>query len=308
MTAAAAETATIAFRTPAAAPRWQRWLWYSPLARIVIFAATTAALVFVLRLLAASLGWTARSAPAAAHVAALLLVGVLPAVATYLFLCRAIERRWPAELAWRRIVPDGVVGTLAGVALISAVVAVLWLAGSYRVTGTNGEARWWMWLLAGGLVTGVVEEIAMRGVLFHISEEGLGTWSALALSSLVFGIVHLGNPNATAWSAIAIAIEAGLLLGLVYHVWRSLPLCIGVHMGWNMAQGPLYGVPVSGSATPSWLIATREGPAWLTGGEFGAEASVVAVAISLGCSLVLVALALRRHSIVAPAFLRRRGR
>jgi uncharacterized protein len=310
MIAAAADMgpAGLAFRTPAAAPRWQRWLWYSPVARIVIFAASTAAAVFVLRLLAGSLGWTAKTASAPAHAAALVVVGVVPALAAYLFLCRVVERRWPAELAWRRVLPDGLLGTVAGVALISAVVAVLWLAGSYRVTGTNAQAPSWMWLLAGGLVAGIVEEVMIRGVLFRITEEGLGTWSALALSSLVFGIGHLGNANATAWGAIAIAIEAGLLLGLVYHLWRSLPLCMGVHMGWNSAEGPLYGTPVSGLPTPSWLTSTLEGPQWLTGGAFGLEASVLAVAISFACSLALLALALRRHTIVAPPFLRRLGR
>ena len=66
-------------------------------------------------------------------------------------------------------------------------------------------------------------------MLFRIVEEGLGTWWALAISALLFGAIHIANPGATLWSSAAIAIEAGLLFGLLYHVTRSLPLCMGVH-------------------------------------------------------------------------------
>jgi hypothetical protein len=95
-----------------------------------------------------------------------------------------------------------------------------------------------------------------------------------------------------------------LLLGLIYHVSRSLPLCIGVHLAWNFAQGTIYGIPVSGGQEKGWLLSSRSGPDWLSGGSFGAEASVAAVGVSLLCSLALLAVALRRHTIVAPNFAR----
>ena len=98
--------------------------------------------------------------------------------------------------------------------------------------------------------------------------------------------------------------EAGLLLGLIYHVWRSLPMCAGAHMGWNFVQGTVYGIPVSGSQSQGWLVSTRTGPDWLGGGPFGAEASVIAVAVSLLCSLALLAVALRRQTFVVPRFAR----
>lgn len=91
-----------------------------------------------------------------------------------------------------------------------------------------------------GLGAGIGEEILFRGVLFRIVEEGLGTWAALLVSALFFGAVHLGNPGATLWSSATIAIEAGLLFGLLYHVTRSLYLCMGVHAAWNFMQGTVY--------------------------------------------------------------------
>jgi len=155
-----------------------------------------------------------------------------------------------------------------------------------------------------GLGAGIGEEIMFRGVLFRIVEEGLGTWWALAISALLFGALHIANPGATLWSSAAIAIEAGLLFGLLYHVTRSLAICMGVHAAWNFAQGTIYGIPVSGARADGWLVSTRSGPDWLSGGVFGAEASVVALGLCTLCSLGLLVVALRRGSIVPPRWRR----
>ena len=100
------------------------------------------------------------------------------------------------------------------------------------------------------------------------------------------------------WSGIAITIAAGLMLGLLYHVTRSLAVCIGFHAAWNFFEGPFYGSPVSGFKTDGWLMSTFTGPDWLTGGTFGLDGSAVLVAV---CSLITIGLlivALRRGSLV----------
>jgi len=260
--------------------------------------------MFLVQVGFAWLGWSGKSASMYQRATGFFFSLAIPTLAAYLFLVRGIERRRPAELAWRRLLPHGLAGFAMGSLLISAVVGVLWLLGSYHVLGTNPQAPWATSLLVGGLASAIAEELAFRGVLFRVTEEGWGTWFALALSALVFGILHTANYAATAWSSMAIAIEAGLLLGLVYHVWRSLPLCMGVHLGWNFMQGTVYGIPVSGAQSQGWLVSTRTGPDWLSGGSFGAEASAVTVGLSLLCSLALVARTLRRRTIVGPSFVR----
>jgi membrane protease YdiL (CAAX protease family) len=288
----------IAFTTPPAAPRWKRWLLFSPLARIVIFVLLFMALSFALGALLRPLGWLGKDAPATLHALAQFLMRAVPALLAYLLLVRFVERRAVTELAPRRLLPDGALGTLAGLLLFSAVVGALYLLGSYHVTGTNPDAPWVPALLMVGLGAGIGEEIICRGVLFRIVEEGLGSWWALVISALFFGAAHIANPGATLWSSAAIAIEAGLLLGMIYHVTRSLSLCMGLHAAWNFAQGTIYGIPVSGTPANGWLVSTRSGPDWLSGGVFGAEASVIALSVSLLCSLALLAVALRRGSIV----------
>ena len=294
----------LAFATPADAPTWQRWLVFSPVARIVFFIVMFAALSF-------AVGFGAHSAGVAKAAMngpfwQLVFRAVLPLVA-YVVLVRSIERRRLRELDLRRLLPDGMSGLAAGAALFSAVVGVLWLLGSYHVVGVNAHPHWIVAALTVGLGAGIGEEIMFRGVLYRVAEEGLGTWFALLISALFFGAVHLGNPGATLWAGAAIAIEAGILFGLLYLVTRSLWVCMGLHAAWNFMQGTVYGIPVSGTAADGWLVSTRTGPDWLSGGVFGAEASVIALGLCLLASAGLLAVAVRRGLIVPPRWRRTPG-
>ncbi len=296
--------ASVAFVTPASAPRWKRWLVFSPLARIVIFIALFMAGVVLAEHAMHAIGW-GKGAPALQRGLAQLLGRSMPPLIAYLVLVKLIERRRMTELAPRKLIPHGLLGLAFGTLLFSAVVGVLWLLGSYHVTGFNAHADWLPALLMVGLGAGIGEEIMFRGVLFRIVEEGLGSWWALVISALFFGAAHIANPGATLWSSAAIAIEAGLLFGMIYHLTRSLPVCMGLHAAWNFAQGTIYGIPVSGTPADGWLVSTRSGPDWLSGGVFGAEASVIALALCTLCTIGLLIVALRRGSIVRPAWRRR---
>ena len=287
-----------AFTAPADATRWQRRLLYSPLARLVIFVLMLAALSAALFALLHVTGIGAAGSSALSRAVANLLMRALPAVIAYLLLVKLIERRAVTELAPRRALPDIALGVAGGLVLFSAVIGVLWLAGSYHVIGVDPAAPWLPALLGAGLGAGIGEEIITRGALFRMTEEGLGTAWALGLSAAFFGFAHMFNPGATLWSSLAIAVEAGLLFGMLYHVTRSLWPCMGLHAAWNFAQGSVYGVPVSGLKAQGWLVSTRSGPDWLSGGVFGAEASVIALALCLVVTAGLIGLARRRGSVI----------
>jgi len=170
-------------------------------------------------------------------------------------------------------------------------VAVLALAGNYHVDGRAqgfGALRVLAMPLVAAVGAGVIEELALRGLVFRLVEEALGTWWSLALSALLFGALHLGNPHATLASAAAIAFEAGILLAAAYLVTRRLWLPMGIHAAWNFVQGGVFGIPVSGGESLGWLHSRLTGPAWLSGGGFGAEATVAAFAACLCAGLVLL--------------------
>lgn len=114
------------------------------------------------------------------------------------------------------------------------------------------------------------------------------------------------NPNATAWSSLAIGIEAGILFSAVYMYTRRMWLALALHMAWNYTQGIIFGVSVSGFDQEGIIKPIIEGPEILTGGSFGLEASVVSVVISLVISYYFIQLSIIEKKIVLPAWKRRK--
>jgi uncharacterized protein len=151
---------------------------------------------------------------------------------------------------------------------------VLAALGAYRVLGVGSAMPALVGLLA-MIGVALIEEGALRGVILPRVERLLGPWWALLITSLLFGVAHLANPNASALAAIAIALEAGLALGGLYLLTRRLWAPVAMHAAWNWVCGPLLGVPLSGTVPPSWLEAELTGSVLLTGGSFGPEASIV---------------------------------
>ena len=270
----------------------------SPFMRIVYFIALLAGLRFVSGWMAKATALAPNSLKTMDASLASTLWAILPFLLAYWLLAKLIERRKLDELAWRKF-PHLPWGLLAALLLFSVVTFELWAAAAYTITGWGHAPLWTLFLLT-AVVPGITEEIVSRGILFRLTEEGLGTWIALAFSSLFFGFAHSFNPGATLWTSVAISVEAGLLFGLLYHVTRSLWWCIGLHAGWNFIQGAVFGIPVSGIAVDGLADSTLQGPDWLDGGGFGAEASVLTVVTCCIASLWLLRRMLGDRSVVPP--------
>jgi len=156
------------------------------------------------------------------------------------------------------------------------------------------------------IVPAFMEELLFRGILFRWLEEFGGSWFALALTSALFGIGHIFNPNATALASFAIALEAGVLLGGAYMLTRNLWMAIGLHAAWNFTQGWIFDVPVSGTDQHGMVEARLSGPELLSGGAFGLEASLIAMVLATAAGVALVVLAVRRGELIRPWWVRRR--
>ncbi len=221
------------------------------------------------------------------------------ALVTYRLYVRLAEARSVQELSLKGAFSEFGLGMVMGAGLFTAVIGVIWLLGSYQVTGFNGPEVL-LAPLAVAVASGFGEEIIFRGVIFRITEESLGTWWALGISGLIFGMLHLGNPNATLWGGIAIALEAGILLAAAYMLTRRLWLAIGLHAAWNFTQGGIFGVNVSGFEFEGLLQSHLTGPELISGGALGAEGSIVAVLICLAAGIALVIRARQIGHIVLP--------
>ena len=200
------------------------------------------------------------------------------------------EHRPITELDLNRIWKDQALGLLLGVLYFGAVVGLMALAGSYTITSARFNLMPQLTAFMLFYVVAVFEEIIFRGVIFRLIDDRWNTALALIISAVLFGALHYWNPGASLWSSCAIAIEAGLLLGAAYKHFGTLWLPIGIHWAWNYVQGNVLGFAVSGVQTSDKIFSPIiTGSDWITGGAFGAEASVPAVGVGLLLTIVLLA-------------------
>lgn len=228
------------------------------------------------------------------------VAGAVVAVLVYVGLVRLLENRRPvAEVSPRGAVVGVAIGLLVGAVLFSAVIGIIAAAGHYRVVALGSVAGA---IAVLGLMcsTAVAEELLFRAVLFRIIERWMGTWLALAVSALIFGLLHLANPGATLFGALAIAVEAGVLLGAAYALTRTIWFAVGIHLAWNFMEGGVFSTTVSGTqnAFEGLLRSELTGPELLTGGGFGPEASVGAIGVGGVAAVVLLLLTVRRGRIM----------
>ncbi len=226
-------------------------------------------------------------------------VSALAAVAGYWALMRWIRGTSVSELAGPGKLSEFLFGMGLGALLMATVVALLAAVGCYRVTAVGWDAG----ILIGasaGLAAGFAEEILFRGVLLRLAERWLGTAWALGLTSVLFGAAHITNPEAGVFGAVAIMLEAGILMGACYLATRRLWMAFGTHVAWNFVQGGIFGSDVSGTGMGRGLFAARfSGPDLLTGGEMGVEGSMVAVVVCTAAGAVMLLVA-RHRGLLLP--------
>lgn len=209
------------------------------------------------------------------------------AIAAYLML-RVADRRSFRTLGlwfypgWGR---ELIVGLAGGFGLLSVVVVLLWAAGQVQFTTVQldpvSALRGLAWTLLVLLAPAAFEELMFRGYPFQRLVEGGGAFLAVFLLSVLFGLMHLDNPNATVLSTTN-TVLIGILLALAYLKTQGLWLPIGLHWAWNVSLGFIYSLPVSGYVLPQKLLGVEiTGPDWLSGGNYGPEGSVITTGVAL---------------------------
>jgi membrane protease YdiL (CAAX protease family) len=221
---------------------------------------------------------------------ALGLLGILlactAALVSYALAVRLGEGRWAAELAVRPALPGLAVGAVLGLVLMAVLMGVLAATGLYDITVVGAVPAWTGVGLA--LEAAVTEELWMRALLLRLLWRAFGPLPAFAVAALVFGALHLANRGGTVLAGATVAV-AGLMFCALYALTGRLWVPIGLHLAWNLAQGYLFGAAVSGGDLGGSILVSTERPgteAWLTGGSFGPEASVFALALVSAVTVV----------------------
>ena len=134
-------------------------------------------------------------------------------------------------------------------------------------------------------IAAFAEELFFRGYLFQVLTQGLTLFPALIIMAVAFSFSHGSNPSVDTLASVNIAL-AGLWLSIAYVKTRSLWLPFGLHFSWNFSQTTLFGFPTSGIQFADYRINSSvvTGPSWLTGGDFGPEAGVLATVAILLCT------------------------
>jgi membrane protease YdiL (CAAX protease family) len=220
------------------------------------------------------------------------LIACLLTAGGFLFFLRVLDYNpspWPRALALpldRVAKRQFTTGLALGALLISADAAAIAGLGSLRF---HLHLSSHMALRAAGTVAlllfgALLEELSFRGYPFQKLAEACGAFWAVVFLSALFGAVHLGNPDSGGWMSWGFfnTLAVGVLFALARIRSGSLWFSFGLHFGWNLFQGVILGLPVSGLFEFSTVVsASVHGPLWLTGGDYGPEASAT-------CSVMLV--------------------
>ena len=203
-----------------------------------------------------------------------------------------VKRNWLKYLGW------GILLSLLQMGVIALVYQVGGI-GTFELNELSLEPILFIlglfpfWLLQGG-----TEEVATRGWLLTRIAARTNLPLAIGISSSLFGILHLGNSGVTFLSLLNI-VRDGVLAGLLFIYTDSIWLVVAQHGTWNYVQGNLLGFQVSGTGADASIFSFTmgSGPDWLTGGEFGAEGSIITTLVLLVSLVIVYRLGERRERV-----------
>jgi membrane protease YdiL (CAAX protease family) len=189
-------------------------------------------------------------------------------------------------------------GGLLGLITISVVMTLMWVAGSFSITGVNGSATLLQSFLYHSFFA-FLQDVVYFAVIFRIIEKSLGSWIAIVIVSIIFGFKHLLFPGYTLWSVIAQTFEAGILFSALFILTRRIWLIFGFHLVWNFIQyGLILGFEPEGLT--ALFLSDFSGSSLITGMPVGPEASLLTLCIGTALGLYFLVKAYRKGNFILP--------
>lgn len=211
----------------------------------------------------------------------LILIGsTVITIATAFVFRRFVDRQsiYSMGFEWKGHQRDAWAGFLLALVLLGAGSLILFFTQNIGWTNTQLDTRAVATGLLLFLLTALGEEIAFRGYILNNLLTSMPRWPALAIVSVLFTLVHLGNAHLNPVAVLNL-LAGGLLLGINYIFTRNLWFSVFFHFSWNFFQGTVLGYEVSGLGSQSIWQMERKGDDLLTGGAFGFEGSAVATGL-----------------------------
>ena len=200
-------------------------------------------------------------------------------IGVYLFtfiIRRFVDRRDFKSLGfnWRGFTDEAALGFFTATALLGMGSLILVGLGYLTFLSISSSPDPLIIELAFMVVVAFVEELVFRGYVLNNLMQSMNKWIALMISAVLFGLVHIANPDVTILAVVNVFL-GGLFLGLNYIYTRNLWFSIFFHFAWNFLQGPILGYDVSGLKMQSLFHQSLTGPELWTGGRFGFEGSLL---------------------------------
>ncbi|MFE6522972.1 CPBP family intramembrane glutamic endopeptidase [Streptomyces sp. NPDC057794] len=226
------------------------------------------------------------------------VLGAVAAVGVYWLVMRRVAGRSTPEIARRGAGREALLGGAIGLGFVGVSTLLITAFGGYSFSwaGHGFVAVVWSAVMV-QIGTAVTEELVFRGLALQALEQLWGSRAAIVVTGLFFGLAHLVTPGANAWSALAIAVEAGVMLGAAFLWRRSIWFVAGLHFAWNTTE-QLLGIPVSGHTSEGLFTVDVHGSAVLTGADFGLEAALLPVVIGMLLAVRMFVLARRGGNVL----------
>ena len=218
---------------------------------------------------------------------------------TYIYFYRKYEKREIGEFSGKGLLKNTILGVLIGTTLQGLTILVIYFFGDFQLISVNPFSSI-ITPFAVAFSVAIFEETLLRGIIFRIVEEKLGSYISLLISAIIFGAAHLLNPDSSVISSICIGI-VGFMFGASYIYSRSLWLPIAIHFSWNFVQSGIFGAITSGNEKTSSLFSTKiSGAEFITGGAFGPEGTIQATLFWLLVSIVFMVLITKQKKLIRP--------
>lgn len=199
---------------------------------------------------------------------------------------RLFEKRKAAEIGAKKFFRETIRGFFTGAVLINLLISALLLLGYYKIAGVEFPLNFITLQITRIFFFALLEEIVFRLIIFRYTELMTGTAAAVIISSVIFGAAHFINPNATVYTTLLVILQSIFIISPAYLLTRRIWFVAGLHFAWNFFQRCAWSLPVSGKDGSGIVKLVSDGPTFITGGNFGPEASIITIFL---CAITVIA-------------------